>query len=395
MGHCGNQPRSYSSDKILSLRQTIKKQGHEFLKPYLTFILLDNGSLGEMKGRFNKSPKNAFAAGYSPSDFHDEIVALLKLPMITGITGGGYLPQENFKVSDLPKEQADALTEMKPSLLTVLEQYQRFGMTEDLGKRISSTAEEAGRDITYHPDQKAFEVEQFDSLKDFAKDFVATERHRRQPMICWILDVLDGTENLDIYDGADDYGKQGILDEVKKKQPDYYAAIAAYIEATYRKENGIDDEDDDDLPSLLDMITELDEKVDAALTRACYNAMERGAENEMSDAAEEWISNLKAVGGEFWLMFSSDHWADSHITLMLSVPKVIQWMQDDNFDSYPKDAISVRDVDEPRYGYQGFDEASGAERFIDDLDEESDIFDSIRRPNNPAVPEVGQDPHAS
>ncbi|RYD70079.1 MAG: hypothetical protein EOP84_27285, partial [Verrucomicrobiaceae bacterium] len=53
MGHCGNSPRAHTGDTILSLRKPMKRGEVTLHKPLLTFILHDNGMLGEMKGRFN------------------------------------------------------------------------------------------------------------------------------------------------------------------------------------------------------------------------------------------------------------------------------------------------------------------------------------------------------
>ena len=95
MGHCGNGSDPRDGTTILSLREPIKN-GRQ--KPHLTFILSQYNTLGEMKGRYNQRP--------SP-DLHPYIVELLLTKaddgsyFIQGIDGGGYLPANNFAVSDL------------------------------------------------------------------------------------------------------------------------------------------------------------------------------------------------------------------------------------------------------------------------------------------------------
>ncbi len=98
MGHCGNQSGK-KEDRILSLRDRNNA-------PYLTFIV-NNGSLGESKGRFNKKPE---------SKFHKYIVPLLMSEYITDIKGGGYLPMNNFSMYDLDKSIREKIYKEKPSL---------------------------------------------------------------------------------------------------------------------------------------------------------------------------------------------------------------------------------------------------------------------------------------
>lgn len=96
MGHCGNQGAN-PGDTILSLRDNKNR-------PHLTFIL-NKGNLGEMKGRGNDKP--------TPK-YHPYIIELLKMPNIKMVKGGGYLPENNFSLSDLNQEQLKDLFKDKP-----------------------------------------------------------------------------------------------------------------------------------------------------------------------------------------------------------------------------------------------------------------------------------------
>jgi hypothetical protein len=96
MGHCGNAGAS-KGDTILSLRDNKNV-------PHLTFIL-NNGILGERKGRANEKP--------APK-YHPYIIELLKLPIIKNLGDGKYLPQKDFKISDITEEQLKSLVKIKP-----------------------------------------------------------------------------------------------------------------------------------------------------------------------------------------------------------------------------------------------------------------------------------------
>jgi hypothetical protein len=106
MGHCGNSPEAGNpNQQILSLRELKKKGNYEFWEPHCTFIYNKNGYIGEMKGRNNAKPIEKY---------HAYIVELLKLPMIKGVIGGGYKPQNNFHLSDLSEELYQDLVGVRP-----------------------------------------------------------------------------------------------------------------------------------------------------------------------------------------------------------------------------------------------------------------------------------------
>jgi hypothetical protein len=368
MGHCGNSPRSSSRDRILSLRGTEKRGGQTFHVPYLTFILLDSGKLGEMKGRFNSSPKNAFEEGYSPSDFHDEIFALLKLPMITGIVGGGYMPQENFKVADLPAEQIEALGEIKPQMLPLKIQYKKYGLTPALIEQIEGDIHDI-RDVKFDEKNKAFIWDARSDLKDFIEHYVKADRNHRTAVALWVLKVLEGDENLDFYpEGGSSREKESLLDELEKKHPEEYAQLAAHIEQLWDAEHDDFDPDEDDRPDLADMIEEVDDNLDSELTNAIANGMTRGAENEMSEAFDKWLDNLK-LPDDFWITLPDwdNSYYESACNVMVSVPYLIELIDDARVEE--DELFEVEDIDEPYYGFQGYDEDAALEYLLDNLPE--------------------------
>jgi hypothetical protein len=120
MGHCGNGSGRHG-ETVLSLRKPIKMGDRMKWYPVCTFILDQHGMLGEMKGRNNDKPV---------ARYHKYIVPLLMSERIKGIKGGGYMPENNFKLSDLPEEEAEELLEQKPELGDVEMLYDKEGMTE-------------------------------------------------------------------------------------------------------------------------------------------------------------------------------------------------------------------------------------------------------------------------
>lgn len=95
-GHCGNTSGN-PGDNILSLRD-------DGDRVHLTFIN-NRGLVGEMKGRGNAKPS---------SRYHPAIIKLLLSNFVGSIGGGGYMPQNNFALTDLTPEQQEMVRKQKP-----------------------------------------------------------------------------------------------------------------------------------------------------------------------------------------------------------------------------------------------------------------------------------------
>jgi hypothetical protein len=159
MGHCGNVPSQKSGDRILSFRTQIDG---DYWKPHLTFILHDNGYLGEMKGRGNEKPAEKY---------HPYIIALLKKQnLIKGIKDGGYLPQNNFSLNDLDESEREDLVQMNPNLMSVFEKYRKDGPTNEILLQLEDKlAESSLPDIDMIKEKKVF-LDSWDDLERFAND---------------------------------------------------------------------------------------------------------------------------------------------------------------------------------------------------------------------------------
>jgi hypothetical protein len=120
MGHCGNVPSRVEGDKLLSLRTERKVGDKIYHEPHLTFVV-NNGFLGEMKGRGNTKPFK---------EYHQDIANLLKNPNIKGVIGGGHSSKNNFEFSDLSPELQKEVKEANPDLITSVD-------GDDLDKIIS------------------------------------------------------------------------------------------------------------------------------------------------------------------------------------------------------------------------------------------------------------------
>jgi len=116
MGHCGNDPTQREGQTILSYRTpATDREGNPMWKPHLTFILDTNtGLIGETKARNNQKPDKKY---------HEVMMELFRQDFIKGIAGGGYKPENNFRLSDLNDDQFDEMISMKPALADPYDQY--------------------------------------------------------------------------------------------------------------------------------------------------------------------------------------------------------------------------------------------------------------------------------
>jgi hypothetical protein len=155
MGHCGNGGGK-SSETIFSLRSLVyEDENKSNWHPVLTFICDSEGYLGEMKGRGNDKPAYKY---------HPYIIALLKSNYVTGINGGGYMPENNFSLDDLDEEEKAALIKLKPTLADVDEVYRSEGMSKrvlSLVENKLSSKDFEMKDFEYQPEHKRFVVKRW------------------------------------------------------------------------------------------------------------------------------------------------------------------------------------------------------------------------------------------
>jgi len=159
MGHCGNTASAKSGDRILSFR-TLYPANH---KPHLTFIIDSDGYLGEMKGYANKKPAEKY---------HPYIIDLLKQDFIEGIKGGGYAPDQNFSISDLPDDISTELLNLKPELGTIIDKWRKNNRTYTpaFGAEFERMIEDS--DLYYYDFDRQtgiITVDTFDTLQEIMK----------------------------------------------------------------------------------------------------------------------------------------------------------------------------------------------------------------------------------
>jgi hypothetical protein len=113
MVHCCTDPRTQHGGTVYSLRQDVGKEG---VIPRVTAMIKDR-ELYEIKGYNNQKPNERY---------HPYLIALLKSDYIDDMNGGGYKPENNFVLNDLPEAQARSLIKAKPGLASPEEVVRYF-----------------------------------------------------------------------------------------------------------------------------------------------------------------------------------------------------------------------------------------------------------------------------
>lgn len=193
MGHCGNSASAKHGEQILSLRHRVETpiqsgNGDIYLRPVLTFIYdTTNQTLGEMKGRGNDKP--------SPK-YHKYIIPLLMHPMIQGIRGGGYKPENNFSIMDLTGEQQEEILDKKPQLGNVVHFYHKKGLTPKVHAMLMDALYENNMDIEKienHDGNQIAILKTYSNLESFVSDIDDT-------VVENLIELVTDFDNNDVFE---------------------------------------------------------------------------------------------------------------------------------------------------------------------------------------------------
>jgi hypothetical protein len=257
MGHCGNVGYK-PGDNILSLRDP---QGF----PHLTFII-NTGILGESKGRANSKPS---------AKYHPPIIELLKSPMIKSIRGGGYVPENNFHLKDLPPNIQKELTDLKPDI-----DFINFALRSQSPKLVGDVLNARIKRVS----KNTITIDEYESWKDLYEELKNSDVED----FSWLEDPVDMFWS-DYHPPVHD-----ILDHVsednKEKITKYLKAVAGYS-----------DED-----SLADAASE-DDDINSALMHAYKDGEIYGTEAEALKDVKKQLDSPTDNG--FYIDFSRHPYA--------------------------------------------------------------------------------------
>jgi len=313
MGHCGNSG-ARDGDDILSLRDP---EG----KAHLTFIIND-GMLGEMKGRANSKPAKRY---------HPAIIELLKHPEIKSLRGGGYAPERNFDLKDLDQSQRKQIEALKPDIGNPIMYMLKAGKKAELAAELGVEPNEIslqGKEVTLA------KFNEFDELGEIVSG----------PAFEWWFG-----DDRDRHDGGGwDASWRDIEDYVDQELEELMVKVA--------------EEEGDEVEDAAQAFDEND-TVRSAVEGAFHDAYQSGAEKDAWDRLKSLMDSPEDEYG-FWVDM------DNHpYRLMISVEGLNRMGRlDDQEYRDLKDMIKSNELfkfEEPYGGFDGFDK----EGFLDNAKE--------------------------
>jgi hypothetical protein len=342
MGHCGNSAAYVEGDNVLSLRKLIKKgndKSNWLWYPCLTFILHKSGKIGEMKGRGNTKPEDKY---------HPYIIALMLNPIVTGVVGGGYAPERNFSFDDLTDEEKNDLFDKKPSLMGLGDFYKKFGMVDELFKKIEDTwaDRQLGNPIEWMGDKKdAAIIERATNLEDFIKDNSADRETE------WIGQVLADGRVEDVYEIDN-----STTEEIFK---DYFdeAAVAAYIRDTYDLSEEDYDDRISDMSEQYEFLKDEDDEIINACERANFRGVEDGIYEDVTKHVRGALDEIeieieKEETGYTAFIPPSEMWKEN-IPICIVTKELISLLSDPDLEEGYGINFSIK-IEPPYYGFSGF-----------------------------------------
>lgn len=343
MGHCGNGS-GRQGQHLLSLRKLITMpNGDKYWRPSLTFILEEDGFLGEMKGRGNQKPSEKY---------HPHIVELLKkTSLVKGIRGGGYLKENNFSMADLSEDRRQELYNINPELMGPLDYYKKMGITPDL---IRKTADLLG--VSPHNvqlDKTGATIKTFFSFEDFVEEWCGKDANRNM--------------EFEPYFSSSDVSNDDIEGLVDSLPSDLIKKIISELEPMMSSDD-LDDYDLDRSSDLVKMMEEYDSEYYSILAEAVARGLESGAESEHYKA----YSNLLTSDFELWvgdkkvkatLYDKNGGPPDRHGgEIMAKIPIIdYLWWAEHGEDDGDLALDDTPDIDVPHYGWSDYDENSAIE----------------------------------
>lgn len=352
MGHCGNRQGGRDTQgTILSFRTVISDTEH---KPHMTFILDSEGYLGEMKGRANEKP----AAKY-----HKAIVKLLLDDRVKGIKGGGHDPANNFAMEDLTEEQQDFVYAKKPVLEPLNRYYKNHGWDDITKEKLIATVDMhlGFEGLT----DEGFIADRFDDFGNFGKEYDFGNLE-------YIGDIMSGDRQIDsygdVYDGnitdmfdALPFNIKGAIKQILFRASDEYND---WPEDEY-------DEGMDEMNITREIMSGGDEEITDAFNNASYSGVDVGTEEDMMKSLESWRDgdNYKIIGDgwdggtklEILVTFKQ---MLEHVVNPPSYGEFVEFGED---EENWRDIHDIEDVEQPLYGWSGFNEEVAVEQVEENL----------------------------
>lgn len=347
MGHCGNEGSPTEGERILSFRTHIEG---DMWKPHLTFILGEHGYIGESKGRANEKPAEKY---------HPAIITLLKHDIVKGITGGGYLPEENFEMSDLPIPTQEELYKTKIGLATLSIMYAISSPDDysDVVDRIKSVLDSlAVSYINYNESSKLFYITRWKDMAECVNDIGNK----------YAIDVLDNIYGGNVFDyHSFEVSDSEVEDFFSNLPQKIINTVSDILKKEYPEEY---EQEEGDIYQVVNHFA--DDILDAA-RNAISSGLNSGAEAAMFNGFKAAVDDPQ----QGTIIINDDFW-DGEVFFAYPLIEIVDILSDDEMLSELQETLDIIDIEgdsqvinleEPHYGWEGYDQEVAFEHFNDEL----------------------------
>lgn len=241
------------------------------------------------------------------------------------------------------------------------------GMTPDLLKAITSYfGEYLGAD--YNPGRKIFVLDSNPNAKSFIDEYVSDSY-----AIEWAMKALGGDEYQDFYESVSDEDVVDLFDDLQQKHPEEYERLRSFFEHVY----GDQYEDDFSRPrDLVELLEDEDEELLNIARSSVEDGHRYGAEAEMSKAVTKYFEDLPTTNLRVDLSPALyGDWWEGAVELILpedDMAQVVQELSKEEADLSVESwesILSIKDIDQPNYGWQDYDEKAALETFMERIPE--------------------------
>lgn len=360
MGHCGNRGNPRPGDTIYSLRKIVKKNNKILSRPSLTFIV-NNGSLGESKGRANGKPNEKY---------HPYILKLLTTKIddkwiIENISGGGYAAENNFKINDLSDELKQQLFAVRKDLMPIYERFKKEGLTEEIQEQIVKANTYKLKHFQIVKNESNVVVK-WKSKYDTYEDFIIDNDKILKDLNAY-LPYINGEDFLDHDISVSTRECKDLFNTIINKYPNILKQIQEHIQSLY------DFDQNDDMFTVLN---DNNDNIIDQLESAIRSGYESGTSNEIHNSYSKTLKELVIDCDNYYINIESDdntYFYDSKIHLEM---KLRDFLRDvDNAENNQNNYIDNGDFDKiepdlnvPYYGFSDYSQEDAIQHFIDNFD---------------------------
>lgn len=305
--------------------------------PHVTAIMndTDTGVLGEIKGYANEKPS---------SKYHDALIAFMMHDKVKSLEGGGYLPENNFMLSDLDEGKMSDLINAKPSLATALELWEARGhvIDEDVRRKIAEENKlilDEGQSLDDWASKASIPIFYQSSMEDLARglslnefgDLVSTIKYNQ-------VSFHPDSHYVKLYAPDIKVAMETLFAE--EDNMDAAGALKKYLESEF----GSEGHDFNDMSHVIEMIMKTKFKNMIAIPTSV--GMVESSNLKIKQAIDEFIGGLNKYGLEMTgSIHSGEAFLNMHPEAFLSASKKIS--------GYEKRVVDVDDIYNHIYGKSG------------------------------------------